>query len=80
VTIIKFEISADGVNVECTLEVPGGLPAPDPDVLPTTLTVTDGVASHKIKVGFDVSTGIEEGLAQVLFPGTPAVTMTMTKL
>ncbi len=67
-------------QAECTVDVPGGLPAPSPDVLPTTLVVATGVPSHKIRVNFNVSAAIQEGNAEVLVPGIPSVTMEMIAL
>jgi hypothetical protein len=65
----------------CTVTVPGGLPPAQPDALPTTLTVTSGVPSHKIRVTFNVDNAIDDsGVGGLFFPGTPAVTMTMIAL
>ncbi len=73
--------SASSSNeAQCTVSVPGGLPAPTPDVLPTTLVVANGVPSHKIRVKFDVSAAVQEGAGGVLFPGNPIVTMEMIAL
>lgn len=69
-----------GNMAECTVSVPGGLGDPQPDVLPTTLVVSNGVPSHKIRVNFNVSAAIQEGIAEVLFPGQPVVTMQMIAL
>jgi len=77
-TMGACDTGAEADEVECSIDVPGaGLPAPTADVLPTTLTVTDGVASHKIRVNFNVSMAIEEVAGPTLIPATPTVTMTM---
>lgn len=66
----------------CTMSVPGGLPAPTPDNLPTTLTVTNGVPSHKIRVTFNVNNAITDDNAPpgTAIPGNPTVTMAMVAL
>ena len=69
-----------GNRAECTVAVPGGLPAPNPDNLPSTLTITSGVPSHKIRVNFNVSTAIQEVAGEGLVPGQPTVTMQMIAL
>lgn len=72
-------VAAD--EAECTVTVPGGLPAPTPDTLPTTLTVTNGVPSHKVRVTFNVNNAIDNsGFGGLMFPGTPSVTMEMIAL
>lgn len=66
-------------EAECT--VTASLPAPTPDVLPTALTVTNGVPSHKIRVTFNVNTALEDtGFPGTIIPGQPSVTMTMVAL
>ena len=77
---ICVSTSSSANQAECTVSVPGGLPDPTPDNLPTTLVITGGVPSHKIRVNFGVSTAIEEGVSELLFPGTPTVTMQMIAL
>ncbi len=72
--------SSSASQAECIVAVPGGLGDPQPDVLPTTLVVTNGVPSHKIRVNFDVSAAVQEGAGEVIFPGTPTVTMQMIAL
>jgi hypothetical protein len=73
--------SASSANqAECTVSVPGGLPDPTADVLPTTLVITGGVPSHKIRVNFDVSAAVQEGAGETLVPGNPTVTMQMIAL
>lgn len=71
---------SSAAEAECTVAIPGGMPAPTPDVLPETLTVNQGVPSHKIRVFFDVSTAIEEEAGQLLRPAAPTVTMEMIAL
>lgn len=75
-------VTATAANeAACTMTVPGGLPAPNPDVLPSSLTVTNGVPSHKIRVTFNVNSALADGgpLGEI-YPGTPDVTMTMIAL
>lgn len=69
-----------GNQAECTVDVPGGLPDPSPDVLPTTLTIVNGAPSHKIRVNFNVSVAIQEVASEALVPGAPTVTMQMIAL
>lgn len=65
----------------CTVTVPGGLPPPTADTLPTTLTVSNGVPSHKVRVTFNVNNAIDNsGFGGLFYPGTPSVTMTMVAL
>ncbi|MBI4309744.1 MAG: hypothetical protein HY591_05385 [Candidatus Omnitrophica bacterium] len=64
-------------EAECLVTVPGGI-TPTPDTLSTPITITNGIASHKVRVNFDTSTAIQyNGLADELFPGQPTVTMTL---
>ncbi len=67
-------------QAQCAVSVPGGLPAPTPDVLPSTLTVTGGVPSHKIRVNFNVSAAVQETAGEGIAPGQPTVTMQMIAL
>lgn len=67
-------------QAQCTVPVPGGLPAPTPDVLPSTLTVTNGAPSHKIRVNFNVSAAVQETAGEGIVPGQPTVTMQMIAL
>lgn len=67
-------------QAECTVAVPGGLGDPQADTLPSTLVVSNGAPSHKIRVNFDVSAAIKEGAGESLFPGNPTVTMQMIAL
>lgn len=72
-------VAAD--EAQCTVTVPGGLPAPSPDALPSTLTVTNGAPSHKIRVTFNVNNAIDDsGVGGLMYPGTPSVTMAMIAL
>lgn len=72
--------SSNAANqTQCTVDAPA-LPAPTADNLPQTLTVTNGVPSHKIRVNFNVSAAVQEGVAEVMYPGQPTVTMTMIAL
>lgn len=64
-------------EAQCSVSVPGGITA-TPDVLSTPVTVTNGIASHKVRVNFNTSNTIQyNALANELFPGTPTVTMTL---
>lgn len=64
-------------EAECTVSVPGGITA-NPDVLSTPITVTNGVASHRVRVNFDTSSTIQYvALSDELFPSQPTVTMTL---
>jgi hypothetical protein len=65
----------------CTVSVPEAFWGdPMPDNLPTTLVVSNGVPSHKIRVNFDISAAITENGAGNLYPGNPTVTMEMIPL
>jgi hypothetical protein len=65
----------------CSVDVPGGIGTPNPDILPATLTITNGVPSHKIRVSFNVNNAIQDGGPfGELYPGTPTVTMSMIAL
>ncbi len=66
----------------CTVNVPApGIGTPNPDVLPATLTITNRVPSHKIRVNFNVSNAIQDGgPSGELYPAVPTVTMTMIAL
>jgi hypothetical protein len=66
-------------EAQCSVDVPGGIGTPSPDVLPSTLTVTNGVPSHKIRVNFNVNNAIQD-IGGNLYPAAPSVTMTMTAL
>ncbi len=73
--------SANASNqAQCAVAVPGGLPAPTPDVLPSTLTVAGGVPSHKFRVNFNVSAAVQETAGEGIAPGQPTVTMQMIAL
>lgn len=69
-----------GDQAQCTVTVPGGLPAPTPDVLPSTLTIAGGVPSHKIRVNFNVSNAVQETAGAAIIPASPTVTMEMVAL
>ena len=69
-----------GDQAECTVSVPGGLPAPTPDALPSTLTIANGAPSHKIRVNFNVSNAVQEVAGAALVPASPTVTMEMIAL
>lgn len=67
-------------EAQCSVSIPGGMGTPDPDPLPTTLTVTNGIPSHKIRVNFDISEAIEEVAGSMLISANPDVTMAMIAL
>jgi len=64
-----------GDEAECTVTITGAAPT-DTTAFSTPITVTNGVFSHKIRVSFDVSAGIETANgANGIFPATPVVTV-----
>jgi hypothetical protein len=68
-------------QADCSVDVPGGIGTPSPDILPAALTITSGVPSHKIRVSFDVNNAIQDGGPfGELFPAAPTVTISMTAL
>ncbi|HDZ76688.1 MAG TPA: hypothetical protein ENH41_01220 [Candidatus Omnitrophica bacterium] len=66
-------------EAECTISLPVAQGDPNPNNLPTPLTVTGGRPSHRITVNFNVSNGIQNQ-GGVLYPNNPVVTMTMTAI
>ena len=62
----------------CTITLTGGnVPGATPqDFSATPITVTDGVANHKVRVSFNVSAAVQL-LGGELWPAAPAVTMTI---
>ncbi len=65
---------------ECTLTISPAPSAKTEDFSGTPVTVTDGVANHKVRVSFDVSNAIQlQGAPgnQELFPAAPSVTLSI---
>ena len=69
---------AAGQEAQFTLTLTGGnVPGADTtDFSATPVTIKDGVANHKIRVSFDVSTAIQLAGGE-LWPAQPTVTMSM---
>jgi len=63
------------LEAQCTVSVPGGV-TPDTATFTTPITMTKGVASHKVRVSFDVSTAIQT-VSGEMFPAVPTVTVTV---
>ncbi len=62
-------------EAECSVAVPGGVAATT-TVLAEGITSTAGVPSHKVRVSFDTSTGIQYvGGANELYPAQPTITV-----
>ncbi len=70
------EIAASAA--ECTVTIPGGITA-NTAIFSGPITMTGGVASHKVRVSFDVSTAIQTVVGE-LFPAAPTVTVTIIQL
>lgn len=69
-----------GQQAECTITLTGGsVPtAQTQDFSATPITVTDGVANHKVRVSFDVSNAVQYIAGpNELYPAAPAVTMSI---
>lgn len=66
------------LEAQCTVSVPGGVTA-DTTTFSTSITMTNGVASHKVRVSFDVSTAIQT-VSGEMFPAAPTVTVTVIAL
>ncbi len=66
------------LKATCTITLTGGnVPiAQEQDFSATPITVTDGVASHKVRVSFNVSAAVQL-LGIELWPAAPVVTMTI---
>ena len=66
------------LEAACTVSVPGGVTA-DTTTFSTSISMTNGVASHKVRVSFDVSTAVQT-VSGEMFPAAPTVTVTVIAL